>query len=112
MQVVMEKFKKWCELLSIKGIIDGIHIVTTKLIRAFANDYYYKTWSYNIIAQAIIDCNLNSLHMCMLVYLSWLMNLKKKRKKNQEYQWRNFASIVEINLVKNIQKILIKKSKQ
>jgi hypothetical protein len=43
MQVVMEKFKRWCELLSIKGIIDGIHIVTTKLIRAFANDYYYKT---------------------------------------------------------------------
>jgi hypothetical protein len=43
MQVVMEKFKRWCELRSIQGIIDGIPIVTTKPIGAFANDYYYKT---------------------------------------------------------------------
>ncbi len=74
MQVVMEKFKGWCELPSIQGVIDGIHIATIKPIGVFANYYYYKTWSYNIIAQAIIDCNSRSLHMCMLVYLGWLMN--------------------------------------
>jgi hypothetical protein len=70
----MEKFKRWCKLHFIQGVIDGIHIVTTKPIRAFVNDYYYKTWSYNFIAQATIDCNLISLHRCMLVYLGWLMN--------------------------------------
>jgi hypothetical protein len=43
MQVVMEKFKRWCELPSIQGVIDGIQIVTTKPIGAFANDYYHKT---------------------------------------------------------------------
>ncbi len=63
MQVVMEKFKRWCELPYIQGVIDGIHI-----------EYYYKTWNYNIIAQATIDCNLRSLQTCMLVYLGWLMN--------------------------------------
>ncbi len=74
MQVVMEKFKRWCELPYIQGVIDGIHIATTKPIGAFANEYYYKTWNYNIIAQATIDCNLRSLQTCMLVYLGWLMN--------------------------------------
>jgi hypothetical protein len=27
----------------IQGVIDGIHIATTKPIGAFANEYYYKT---------------------------------------------------------------------
>ncbi len=54
MQMVMEKFKRWCELPFNQGVIDGIHIGTTKPVGAFANDYYYKTWSYNIRAQATI----------------------------------------------------------
>ncbi len=41
--MVMEKFKRWCELPSIQGVVDGIHIATTNPIGAFANDYYYKT---------------------------------------------------------------------
>jgi hypothetical protein len=36
-------FKRWCELPSIHGVIDGIHIATIKPVGAFANDYYYKT---------------------------------------------------------------------
>jgi hypothetical protein len=43
MQMVMEKFKRWCELPFNQGVIDGIHIGTTKPVGAFANDYYYKT---------------------------------------------------------------------
>jgi hypothetical protein len=41
MQVVMLDFKNWCGMLSVMGVIHGIHICIAKRTSNFWNHYYY-----------------------------------------------------------------------
>jgi hypothetical protein len=53
---MMLEFKQWCGMPSVHGAIDCTHIAISKP-SLFPEDYYYfKTGSYSMVAQAIVDC--------------------------------------------------------
>lgn len=57
MHCVMLEFKQWCGMPSVYGAIDYTYIAISKL-SLFPEDYYYfKTGSYSMVAQSVVDCH-------------------------------------------------------
>jgi hypothetical protein len=56
MREVMLKFKKWCGIPSIQGVIDCTHVGILKPAENPEDYYYFKKGSYSIVAQVVVDC--------------------------------------------------------
>jgi hypothetical protein len=68
MKVVMMDYKNWCVMLSVMGVIDGLHISIAKLSSVFYEDYYHKIRGCNIGFQIMVDSH----ERCMDAYVALL----------------------------------------
>jgi hypothetical protein len=64
--ITINRFKLWCGMLTIQGVVNGTHLFISKPSMPFLDDYYYfKSRGYSILALAMVDYKKRFTNICI-----------------------------------------------